>query len=93
MDELERYLDDIDSKEAFLMFVSMLRNNWEESQRREKVSPSSPYGPAVLGWENVTIGRFLDAMHAWADGSGEKIPDEPSWKMFAEILYAGKFYE
>jgi hypothetical protein len=50
-------------------------------------------------WENPTLERFLDAMEAWlrdARRYNEGIKGksfEPSWKMFADILYAAKIYE
>ena len=93
MNQLDQYIERVDSKETFLTFVSMLRDDWEAERREEKVNPSSPYSSGARGWENSTIGDFLDAAHAWADASKEKLPDAPNWKMFAEILYAGKIYE
>jgi hypothetical protein len=36
--------------------------------------------------------RFLEAMGAWISDS-EKVPDQPTWKTLADILYASKVYE
>lgn len=47
----------------------------------------------VRGWENGDFGAFLDAMHAWTEDSGERVASAPDWHTFAQILYAGKFYE
>ncbi|MES2934498.1 MAG: hypothetical protein V4805_13540 [Pseudomonadota bacterium] len=51
-------------------------------------------------WENATLERFLEAMAAWSrsmehvyKNTGRSFPEQPSWKMMAEILYAAKIYE
>ena len=90
---LDKLLDKVDSKESFLEFVRALAADRVREIELEKKSPSSPYGPSAMGWENGTIEGFLDAMQAWADDSGDKIPEKPDWKTFAKILYAGKYYE
>lgn len=51
-------------------------------------------------WENVTLDSFLEAMESWVrsmdnyyKNTGQAIPVTPSWKTFADMLYAGKIYE
>jgi len=51
-------------------------------------------------WENANLERFLEAMAAWVSSmenayknTGREFPDQPSWKMVADILYAAKMYE
>jgi hypothetical protein len=51
-------------------------------------------------WENSTLEKYLDAMGAWLNSMenayknmGKEFPEQPSWKMFAEILHASKIYE
>lgn len=51
-------------------------------------------------WENNDLERFLEAMAAWVNSmenayknTGREFPDQPSWKMIADILYAAKMYE
>lgn len=51
-------------------------------------------------WENATLERYLEAMAAWVHSmdnayknTGRTFPNQPSWKMVAEILYAAKIYE
>ncbi len=44
------------------------------------------------GWENGTISTFLDAVEAYGEDS-DLIKEEPNWKSFALLRYAGKFYE
>jgi hypothetical protein len=86
-------LECVDSRASFLAFVDALRVELEESNRREAASPSSPYGPQPLGWENSTLPRFLDAMHRWGVDTIGREPDAASWRAFAELLWVGKIYE
>lgn len=51
-------------------------------------------------WENANLERFLEAMAAWVrvmenayKNTGRQFPNQPSWKMVADILYAAKMYE
>ena len=51
-------------------------------------------------WENRSLEQFLSAIGAWMqdmDGYyrniGKETPNVPSWKIFAEILTAAKYYE
>ena len=52
-------------------------------------------------WENQNLDDFLEAMAACAedvqgfyDNTGQKInADEPSWKLFADILKGATMYE
>jgi hypothetical protein len=52
------------------------------------------------GWENPTLGRFLEALAAslealpglYANG-GEHFPEAPTWKAFAEALVMATGYE
>ena len=91
--ELHELAERVDSKETFLEFVAALRADREASRAEETEHPSSPYSPAARGWENPELGRFLEAMQAWTEGSGERIAGEPSWRTFADMLMAAKIYE
>lgn len=51
-------------------------------------------------WSNASLGGFLEALSAWiADMDGYylnnnlPVPEVPSWKTFAEMLLASKYYE
>jgi hypothetical protein len=90
--ELEHLIDRVNSKESFLEFLEALEKDWEKDQELSKGAPSAPFAVSPLGWENGTIGAFLEAMHRWATNTS-MLGEEPSWKAFAEILYAGKLYE
>jgi hypothetical protein len=50
---------------SFLQFLAALKDDWDDEQAKESVAPSSPYGPGANGWENGTIGAFLEAAIAW----------------------------
>jgi hypothetical protein len=78
--ELHKLVEQVDSKESFLEFVAALRADWEARGRETE-------------WENSDLGRFLEAMHAWTEDMDERVPASPSWRTFADILYAAKIYE
>ena len=44
-------------------------------------------------WENPTLDRFLEAMHAWLSAVRTRVPDPPSWKLVEMMLKAAKIYE
>jgi hypothetical protein len=88
----------VDSKASFLAFVLALAADREDEERKERIHPSSPYGPGANGWENGRIETFLDAAAAWGGATsaitGEPmLSDAPSWRSFALFLLAGKHYE
>jgi hypothetical protein len=82
---------------TFLEFVKELIADREDEIRKEKLNPSSPYGPGVNGWENGTIEQFLESAVAWAEaaefGTKKGLSPENPWRQFAEFLDLGKIYE
>jgi hypothetical protein len=78
--ELHEMVERVDSKESFLEFVAALRADWQLRADQPE-------------WENPDLGRFLDAMQAWTEDMGERVPAAPSWRTFAEMLIAAKIYE
>lgn len=83
--DLYKMAEEVDSKESFLQFVQALAAD----AGADRVSG---------GWENGSAATFLDAMSAWAySRSGitgtPMISEQASWRAFAEMLHAGKFYE
>jgi len=81
----EDLIDSIDSAESFLTFLKAL-----EEEARLDESRHCPSG--TRGWENGTLGGFLEAMHAWAADSGS-MPATPTWRDVAQLFLAGKAYE
>ena len=50
-------------------------------------------------WSNNTLHSFVSAIAAWVDdmdgyylNTGQPVPDQVSWKVFADILCAARFY-
>lgn len=90
--DLNDLLDKVNSKDSFLQFVKALKEDKIDEDEKEKAQPSSPYTSGANGWENGSITTFLDAIEAFGEDS-DLIKEEPNWKNFALLLYAGKFYE
>ena len=51
-------------------------------------------------WEINNLDSFLEGLAAWVNdmpgyyaNSGQAMPEQPTWKMFAEILAAATIYE
>ena len=96
-DKLHEVLDKVHDEATFLDFILALSQDWEDEERKEKINPSPPYGPGANGWENGTIGSYLERANAWGmalldrdDGPGDR---GNAWRRAAAIMYAGKYYE
>src|SRR5688500_12511835 len=90
--ELYKLLEAVNSKQTFLEFLDALKRDRIDEVEKEKIEKSSPYGPGVNGWQNLTIEDFLNAMHRFGEDSND-LNETPDWKAFALLLYAGKMYE
>ena len=88
----EEIINSVNSRETFLKFLESLVADRYAPIKQEKLSPSSPYGPAANGWENISLERFLEAMNAWATDT-QSLEEEPQWRGFAQLLLEGKVYE
>ena len=96
MASLHDLLNEVTDRESFLAFARALAHDRAEEVATEAHAPSPPYGPGVNGWENGTIGTFLEAAIAWAEAMTDReggVTSAPSWESFARFLYAGKVYE
>lgn len=80
-------------REAFIAFIRELQADLNASQRAEQASPSSPYSPDAGGWENPDLSSYLEAMAAWIEDMGDRLPTSPTWATFHDILSAAKIYE
>jgi len=83
--DLTDLVETIHDREDFVSFVDALLHNY-------KVEPSR--------WENADLPSFLEALVAWArdmDGyyqhRGELMQEQPSWKIFGQMLMAATTYE
>lgn len=92
-DALGRVVDE----RSLIHFLRVLGHDWNKERQLEADLPTSPYARAALGWENRSIGEYLEAMVDWAEASEEglrlyDVPGNP-WRRMADILFAGKIYE
>ena len=90
--KLEDYLAKVDSKKTFLDFVEALSKDKRSASMKEKFWKSSSHGPGHNGWQNERIETFLDSVHSFGEDSSD-VGEQPDWKAFALLLYAGKYYE
>ena len=97
---LHDLLEQVNSKESFIHFARALAADFEDEQKKEEAHPTPFLGvvPGANGWYNFTIDAFLDNMAVWAMGTSgmtdePMVPEEPSWYVFASMLYMGKEYE
>lgn len=86
-------LEQVDSRATFFDFVAALRASLAASAAAEAAAPSSAFAPDAFGWENPDLAGFLEALEAGGRSQGDRIPAEPSWRAFAELLWIGKIYE
>lgn len=97
MGDLHAMAEQVIDEPSFVRFVESLAADWKDERRIEAISPTSPYGAGANGWEQGTIGEFLEAAAAWATSSrhGTRFYEPPSnpWRRCAHILLAGKIYE
>lgn len=88
----------VDSKESFLDFVQALAADAAAADDEPEITADGKLNLSPGGWEHGTIAAFLEAMSAWGSANsgdtGEPmVPEQASWRAFAEILHSGKFYE
>lgn len=76
---------EIKTREDFVSFLNNLRKDYLDN---------------ISSWENRDIETYLEAMASWVEdmdgfytNQGLPIPQDPSWKVFADILMGGKVYE
>ena len=68
---------DVQSREEFLLFLAELRANYFNAQEE---------------WENASIPDFLESLGAWIDDKEVSAPPE-TWRLIAQVLFAGSRYE
>ena len=92
----DEHVELVKDEASFIEFLNILAQDKEAEEAQEKAAPSSPYGPGALGWENGTISRYLEAASACGQAhlsNGGIVPGANPWRICAEILLAGKYYE
>ncbi len=76
--QLPELVRHVDSRESFLAFLAALHSDLRSD---------------AASWENASLDRYLEALQSWTEDMGERLPESPSWRMLADILYAAKIYE
>lgn len=78
-------IDNIETKEDFIEFLKSLRVDFKDHPEE---------------WENNTLGRYLEAASRFTmdcdryyKNNDMKMEELSKWRIFADILYAGKIYE
>ncbi len=85
MNKLEESVKNVNSREDFISFMDALMNDL-------KVNPDL--------WENKTLADYLSAIQSWTEdmdgyyiNKNIPIPENVSWKIFADILMGATMYE
>lgn len=78
-------INSIKNKADFLVFINKLKQNLEDE-------PNS--------WVNNDLSSYLQALSVWIEeieqfyiNTKQSVPENISWKVFADILIAAKMYE
>jgi hypothetical protein len=76
----------VDDLDGLIGIIGRLGDDYDSTGRAE--------------WENATLSRFLEALHAFAHAlpqlyanRGEQMPDQPTWALVAELLVGATGYE
>lgn len=89
-------LDEVCDLQSFVRFIKALGEDWEDAQRKEAIKPAG-LASSWNGWENGSIGSFLEAAVAWTESNQRAdegfLQNENPWKAAAKIIYSGKYYE
>lgn len=79
------HINSIRSREDFVAFVTALTKDLRDNP---------------MTWENTSLERFLEALGAWVEdmdgyytNQGRAVPQQPDWKVVADMLMAAKTYE
>ena len=82
---LAEHNNSIRSREDFVAFVKALSKDLRDNP---------------VTWENANLERFLEALSAWVEdmdgyyiNQDKPVPQQPDWKVAADMLMAAKMYE
>ena len=84
----EWYACEATSRERFLTFLTVLREDREAAEDAGRFAPPGGFDVPPNGWDNWTIAEFLSAVEAFAEQ--RPLPEHPSWEWVARLLVAGK---
>jgi len=82
---LSEQQEEIETREDFVRFVHALQADLRDN---------------AAGWENPSLGSYLEALEAVADSihqrfknHGLSLPDQPTWRIIGDILLTARIYE
>ena len=82
---LEDMAEQVNTRDDFVRFAWALHDDFKRQ-------------PAE--WDNNNLGVFLEALAAWSNSMGgyfrnigQPVPEQPSWRLLAEMLLAARVYE
>ncbi len=94
MTTIEELLERVIDCESFIAFVSALADERAAAARIERANPQVYKVDGALNWKNGDIEGFLyAALQYFKAGPYHRPESEPSWRVFAEILWCGKIIE
>jgi hypothetical protein len=84
--DIEDIVEGLNSRADFIRFLDATRHDATNTLQE---------------WENQTVPDFIEAMSAWADDCPQYYKnigiefdaEQPSWRLFADILLAARVYE
>jgi hypothetical protein len=95
---IEAALSKVCDERTFISFLGVLAQDWEDDASKSKRFELDTHGPSINGWENGTIGAFLEAangagLDCLAEADGVELSVAEVWQRAALIIARGKSYE
>ena len=90
----ETLLERVTDRDSFIAFVEALAAERADAAEIERANPQTYIVDGAHNWKNGDIDGFLSAALRYFDpGPDHQAQSEPSWRVFAEILWCGKIIE
>ena len=90
--EYWEFQDQVETKEDFDKFMSLLRQDWEDKHDLARRPHGADTRCKDNAWENSYLPDFLEAMQAWVNDT-QTLPEDFPYKKLAEVLSASVVYE
>ncbi|WP_433958694.1 DUF7660 family protein [Cytobacillus horneckiae] len=71
-------IDEINSKEDFILFLKQLTNDIEKNNQ---------------DWENQDLSSYFESMQAWIEDTDDSNFEGGLWEVMSKIILAPKYYE
>jgi len=79
------YLNNIQSRQDLAVFLRELLKDYQQNSTNWE-------NPELYGYLEA-LERFIQDLDGYFLNRGEDVPEQPTWKLFAEILLSAKYYE